>query len=100
RRLGERLGVRVRVPELEESDEPPLPDVGCDWPWRSAYVRWDGRVQPCCMLMGGDRAILGDIGHGFAEVWTGEPYVEFRRALLEHRPPEVCRGCAWYRGVF
>jgi radical SAM protein with 4Fe4S-binding SPASM domain len=100
RRLGESLGVRVRVPELETSDEPPLPEVGCDWPWRSAYVRWDGRIQPCCMLMGGDRAVLGDLRDGFAAVWTGEPYVAFRRALLEHRPPAVCRGCAWYRGVF
>lgn len=100
RRLGERLGVRVRVPEREESDEPPLADVGCDWPWRSAYVRWDGGVQPCCMLMGGDRAILGDVSDGFAAVWSSERYVAFRRALLERRPPEVCRGCAWYRGVF
>lgn len=100
RALADELGVALRLPELEEpSREPGGP--GCDWPWRSAYVRHDGRVQPCCMLMGGDRAILGDLGEAsFAEIWRGAAYEGFRAALMTDQPPDVCRGCSMYRGVF
>ena len=74
----------------------------CDWPWRSSYVNHDGRVQPCCMLMGDDRGTMGHSGApgGFNAVWHGETYVEFRRRLLSPDPPEVCRGCAQYRRRF
>jgi radical SAM protein with 4Fe4S-binding SPASM domain len=96
------LGVTLRLPRLEEPAAPRAAGApGCDWPWRSAYVRYDGRVQPCCMLMGGDRAILGDAaGDGLAAVWRGEAYEAFRAALTSPTPPEVCAGCAMYRGVF
>jgi len=97
------LGVALRLPALEEPPAAAAPgEPGCDWPWRSAYVRHDGRVQPCCMLMGEDRAILGDAGGagGFAAVWRGEAYEGFRAALRTPSPPEVCRGCSMYRGVF
>jgi MoaA/NifB/PqqE/SkfB family radical SAM enzyme len=76
----ERHGLRLRTPRPERprpprgSDEP-----GCTWPWDSAYVRRDGGVQPCCVLMGEDRAILGRLDQDdFASVWHGRPYQEFR----------------------
>jgi radical SAM protein with 4Fe4S-binding SPASM domain len=96
------LGVTLRLPHLEEpAGRRPAGTPGCDWPWRSAYVRHDGRVQPCCMLMGGDRAILGDATRdGLAAVWRGEAYEAFRAALTSPTPPDVCAGCAMYRGVF
>jgi radical SAM protein with 4Fe4S-binding SPASM domain len=96
------LGVTLRLPHLEAPAAPRTAGApGCDWPWRAAYVRHDGRVQPCCMLMGGDRAILGDATRdGLAAVWRGEPYERFRAALASPIPPDVCAGCAMYRGVF
>jgi len=100
RALAGELGVALRLPDL---DEPPrqVGAPGCDWPWRSAYVRHDGRVQPCCMLMGGDRAILGDLHESsFAEIWQSPAYEAFRAALMTDKPPDVCRGCSMYRGVF
>lgn len=95
-------GVALRLPSLEESPAARPPGTpGCDWPWHSAYVRHDGKVQPCCMLMGGDRAILGDArADGFAAVWRGPAYEAFRAALATSAPPAVCRGCSMYRGVF
>jgi radical SAM protein with 4Fe4S-binding SPASM domain len=100
RRRASALGIDLRLPALEaHSPEPGAP--GCDWPWRSAYVRYDGRVQPCCMLMGGDRAILGDVGQTpFDTIWRGAGYDAFRAALMTPNPPDVCRGCSMYRGVF
>jgi len=95
-----RLGVELRLPEVEE--RPPRAGApGCGWPWNGAYVRHDGAVQPCCMLMGGDRAIQGRIDEqGFAAVWAGESYARFRSALVEGPAPDVCQGCSMYRGVF
>jgi radical SAM protein with 4Fe4S-binding SPASM domain len=96
------LGVALRLPRLEAPAAPRAAGTpGCDWPWRSAYVRHDGRVQPCCMLMGDDRAVLGDATRdGLDAVWRGEDYEAFRTALTSPTPPAVCAGCAMYRGTF
>lgn len=103
RRVASELGVALRLPALDEAArrprEPGAP--GCDWPWRSSYVQRDGKTQPCCMLMGDDRAILGDAGTtAFEDVWRGPAYGAFREALLSGEPPDVCGGCSMYRGVF
>jgi radical SAM protein with 4Fe4S-binding SPASM domain len=64
-------------------------------------VTHDGQVQPCCMVMGSDRVVLGSVpAERFAAVWVGDEYVRFREGLLGGDPPEVCRGCSLYRGVF
>jgi radical SAM protein with 4Fe4S-binding SPASM domain len=82
-----------------EGDEGPA--LPCDWPWSGIYVTHAGKVQPCCMVMGEDRAVLGDLSDGsFEDVWNGPAYQAFRAALLSDRPPAVCRGCSWYRRVF
>ena len=95
------LGVSLRLPDLEAEPRRPAGGPGCDWPWRSAYVRQDGGVQPCCMLMGGDRAILGDLATAsFPAIWRGADYEAFRATLGTGSPPDVCRGCSQYRGVF
>jgi MoaA/NifB/PqqE/SkfB family radical SAM enzyme len=96
------VGVDLRLPRLEE---PPaaraLGSPGCHWPFSAAYVTHDAKVQPCCMVMGADRAVLGDADReGFAAVWRGDAYTSFRAALLTDEPPDVCRGCSLYRRVF
>jgi radical SAM protein with 4Fe4S-binding SPASM domain len=102
RRTAEELGVRLRLPRLAE---PPLRrragTAGCAWPFRSSYVTHDGKVQPCCAVMGADRAVLGDArADGFATVWGSEEYESFRARLLTDEPPDVCAGCSMYRHVF
>jgi radical SAM protein with 4Fe4S-binding SPASM domain len=95
--LGPELGVRVRLPQHEER-----PAQNCTWPWDGAYVTHRGEVQPCCMVMGSDRTTMGALTEQtFSQIWEGPAYQEFRRRLASpDDPPEVCRGCAMYRGVF
>jgi radical SAM protein with 4Fe4S-binding SPASM domain len=104
RALAARLGVELRLPRIEQPPKRPRPagSPGCHWPFGSAYVTHDAKVQPCCMVMGSDRAVLGDLARDdITAVWQGEAYEEFRRRLLsDDNPPDVCRDCSLYRGVF
>jgi radical SAM protein with 4Fe4S-binding SPASM domain len=101
------VGVALRLPALDASaadrDGGARLDgrAACSWPWESAYVTHRGDVQPCCMVMGSDRARLGELrGRSFADIWHGEDYRDFRSGLLGADPPDVCRGCSQYRGLF
>ena len=88
--------LKLRLPRLQETAA-----TGCSWPWDGAYVTHRGDVQPCCMVMGSDRATLGRLSEQpFAEIWRGDAYRRFRHGLLAGDPPDVCAGCSQYRGVF
>jgi radical SAM protein with 4Fe4S-binding SPASM domain len=94
-------GVALRLPRTTGRTVAAAGGPGCTWPWDSAYITSAGVVQPCCMVMGDDRVSLGRLTErSFPEIWADEPYVEFRRRLLSGPPPEVCRGCSLYRGIF
>jgi radical SAM protein with 4Fe4S-binding SPASM domain len=95
------LGFKLRLPRMEAQPEEAALARGCDWPFTSVYVTHRGQVQPCCMVMGADRAVLGDLAEQpFAAIWNDAPYRAFREGLVDGPPPEVCRGCSLYRGVF
>jgi radical SAM protein with 4Fe4S-binding SPASM domain len=101
-RIAAATGVQLRLPRLDDPHRRRDPgEPGCGWPFDSAYVTHDGTVQPCCAVMGADRAVLGDLrAEPFEHVWRGREYREFRAALLTDEPPAVCRGCSMYRHVF
>ncbi|HVM41394.1 MAG TPA: radical SAM protein [Acidimicrobiia bacterium] len=98
----DRLGVTLRLPGRgSDPRERPTGEPACDWPWRSAYVAHDGVVQPCCMVMGSDRAEMGRLSEAsFDEIWSGDAYRDFRSRLLGDEPPDVCRGCSLYHRTF
>jgi MoaA/NifB/PqqE/SkfB family radical SAM enzyme len=104
--VARQLDLDLRLPRMadEQEDRPSPDEPGCDWPWRSAFVTADGRVQPCCMVMAADRAVHGDLhqdrSDGLPGICHGDAYVDFRRRLLTPDPPSVCRGCSQYRRVF
>src|SRR5581483_2187100 len=91
RALASREGVTLRLPRVEERPEPVRfagEPVGCDWPFRGGYVTHDGKVLPCCMVMGSDRAVLGNLNEAsFIEIWEDQPFREFRRGLISGDPP-------------
>jgi MoaA/NifB/PqqE/SkfB family radical SAM enzyme len=92
------LGLALRLPRLA-----PVREVRgrCDWPWRGAYLSYDGRAMPCCMVGTPDRIHFGNAGReGVAPVWNGKAYQAFRDQLASPDPPAICAGCAVYRGRF
>jgi radical SAM protein with 4Fe4S-binding SPASM domain len=94
--------LELRLPDLERAGEPVRAgEVPCSWPFEETYVTHRGDVEPCCMVMGSDRATMGNIrAQPFEAVWAGEAYEAFRARLLTDDPPEVCTGCSLYRGRF
>lgn len=103
RTVARELGVDLRLPATRPRLHPPgTPGPErCDWPWRGAYVSYQGLAMPCCMVATPDRITLGNMAESGAQaVWNGEPYQAFRDALSSDTPPEVCRSCAIYSGTF
>jgi MoaA/NifB/PqqE/SkfB family radical SAM enzyme len=100
--LAKELGLELRLPRLEEPSRVPAEGPACHWPFSGTYITHDAKVQPCCMVMGSDRAVLGDAeASSFADIWGSAEYESFRAGLVgEAEPPAVCQGCSLYRGVF
>jgi MoaA/NifB/PqqE/SkfB family radical SAM enzyme len=103
RRLASELGVELRLPSTRPRQHPPgTPGPErCNWPWRGAYVSYQGLAMPCCMVSTPDRINFGNMAErGVEAVWNGEAYGAFRQALSTDSPPDVCRSCAIYTGTF
>jgi len=70
----------------------------CRRPWTLMYFTAHGRALPCCIapfsLRGYDSFTLGDATQQtLQQIWNGERYQAFRRALLSDQPPQACAGC-------
>lgn len=103
RATAEELGLPLRLPPLRVRTHPAgTPGrERCDWPWRGAYLSYDGQAMPCCMVATPDRKNFGSVtSDGLLATWRGEEYEAFREALGSDEPPDVCRSCAVYRGTF
>lgn len=103
RALAACLGVELRLPRAVP--KPHREGTGgrsrCDWPWRGAYVSFSGQAMPCCMVATPDRVNFGNMGReGVVRIWNNDAYRKFRERLASDDPPEICRGCAVYRGTF
>ena len=94
-----RLGVALRLPRLAPREH--APDVPgrqrCDWPWRGAYVSYDGKAMPCCMVATPDRINFDNAAtDGVVPIWESADYEAFRARLDSDDPPDICRSCAVY----
>src|SRR5690606_13752529 len=78
-------GVELRLPPLEPGRprrRVPRGSRRCDWPWRGAYLAWDGRAMPCCMVSTPDRISLGNaLADGLHATFDNAAYREFRARL-------------------
>jgi radical SAM protein with 4Fe4S-binding SPASM domain len=103
RELAHALGVDLRLPRAQPRAHPSgTPGrQRCDWPWRGAYISYDGHAMPCCMVSTPDRINFGKVVEGdVAALWNGPEYQAFRTRLDSDDPPDVCQSCAVYAGIF
>jgi len=101
--LAESLGVNLRLPGTQPKryEEGTRGKDRCDWPWTGAYISYEGYMMPCCMVSTPDRANFGKVtDRTLASVWNGEDYNKFREQLDSPNPPDICRSCSLYWGVF
>jgi hypothetical protein len=102
RREAELVGIELRLPRLAPHRHPP--GLGgrarCDWPWRGACLSFDATAMPCSMVAAPEQISFGNMAaEGVAAVWNNAAYRDFRTRLAAGLPPEVCAGCAVYRGT-
>ena len=70
----------------------------CRRPWTLMYFTAHGRAIPCCIapfsMRGYDSFTLGNATQQtMKEIWNGEKYQDFRRALVTDSPPKACANC-------
>ncbi len=70
----------------------------CRRPWTLMYITANGRALPCCIApfsqRGYENYTLGDATQQtLREIWSGEAYRDFRRALVSGEPPAACASC-------
>ncbi len=103
REVARELHIELRLPRTRlKMHAPGTPGPQrCDWPWKGAYLSYQGYAMPCCMVSTPDRVNLGRVGEqSVAQIWNGERYEQFRRQLSSEEAPEVCQSCSLYSGTF
>jgi MoaA/NifB/PqqE/SkfB family radical SAM enzyme len=62
--------------------------------WMNPVITWDGKVIPCCFDKDADH-VMGDLNIlSLREIWHGEQFRAFRRAVLnERRGIGICCNC-------
>jgi MoaA/NifB/PqqE/SkfB family radical SAM enzyme len=89
--LGKSLGIEVTY--WQSTDKYELkPGRLCEWPFERAFISSEMRIAPCCTVSNPDTYELGK-ALPFPSAWNSPEYQEFRRMHLEHRIPDVCKGC-------
>jgi radical SAM protein with 4Fe4S-binding SPASM domain len=103
RQAAEDAGLVLRLPRIRPKEHAPgTPGrERCDWPWKGAYVSYQGLAMPCCMISTPDRMNFGNIAErGVAATWHGADYQRFRDRLGSDDAPDICKSCSVYRGTF
>lgn len=103
RQVADELGVDLRLPSTRRRPHPSGTPGSerCDWPYRGAYISYQGLSMPCCMISTPDRHNFGDVTQqGVTAIWQSAAYEAFRHQLASDTPPEICRSCSVYSGTF
>lgn len=97
-------GITLRLPRPRPREYPAgTPGMSrCSWPWTGAYLSYQGLAMPCCMVSTPDRVNFGSVTgpDGVNQVWNSPAYQQFREALASDNPPDICKSCAVYQGMF
>lgn len=62
--------------------------------WHSCVITWDGKVVPCCFDKDAKHRLGNLQKERFVDLWQGEHYYRFRRAILKSRSEiDICKNC-------
>ena len=91
-------GATTPLESLQGATPDQRPWSGCQRPWTLSYVTANGNVLPCCISPWTTKhyrqLVLGNaLTDGFAHIWNGERYQQFRQDFESDVAPDPCRGC-------
>jgi radical SAM protein with 4Fe4S-binding SPASM domain len=91
-------GATTPLESLQGATPDQRPWSGCQRPWTLSYVTANGNVLPCCISPWTTKhyrqLVLGNaLSDGFAHIWNGERYQQFRQDFESDVAPDPCRGC-------
>jgi radical SAM protein with 4Fe4S-binding SPASM domain len=91
-------GATTPLESLQGAASDQRPWSGCQRPWTLSYVTANGNVLPCCIspwtTKNYRQLVLGNaFRDGFAHIWNGERYQQFRQDFESDVAPDPCRGC-------
>lgn len=90
KRAAEELGVSLGI---QRYDSKRRVRRSCVWPWTSCYITVQGEVCPCCV---NTAYSCGNIySQPWEDIWHGEKYQAFRKALSEGPIDRTCSQCIY-----
>lgn len=82
--------VKKHVKDRDIIKKFPFVDIPCFEPWLWPKIEANGEIGPCSTNM-----LVGENikNKTFQEVWYGEHFSNFRKAIMENRLPDGCSNC-------
>jgi radical SAM protein with 4Fe4S-binding SPASM domain len=91
-KVGKELGVAVK---LYNTSPPSLTRKCCIAPWNQVYIRWDGKITPCCTTLIDKTFFYGNIfEEHFKDMWNNEKAMTFRKMARSKTQPQQCVNCS------
>jgi len=66
----------------------------CPFPWQHTFLKANRRIAACAMVW--EDLDFGMLDNGFADVWQGDAYTDFRRRMAGSNPPDPCVRCQYF----
>lgn len=93
------LGMKLTLPDGFNQKDIPSENIfrkPCYRPWEEFFIQSDGRVRGCNF----SNDIMGDLNsQKFEEIWNGEHFQWYRRAVNSSQPPLDCQDCQHFRHI-
>ena len=83
----------IKVLEKEKKYTPKNKTYNCNKPWGDMAIYSDGRVGPCCNLVG-RMSPIGNVNEKTVfEIWNGEKMNKLRDGFKNNAPNDICKIC-------
>lgn len=83
----------IETLEKDKSYIPKNIDYNCNKPWGDMAIYSDGRVGPCCNLVG-RMSPIGNVNEKTVfEIWNGETMRKLREGFKNNSPNDICKIC-------